>query len=327
MGGNSFLSFLRRTDSFARGLANGITAGGADWFAGTMDSAFNKRMVTASIDAERAETRRRQAEGVEAELGEVAGAIVDVGAIARAGAWLIKSTALIKSGSALSNVGHWASGTIAQPIAISALVDTHQTAAPGLLRRVDSLMRGLANGITFGGADWFAGKTDAVIFGGIAEARIAAQRRQTRQRRTEGDEIEIGEYAGAMLGVGKLLGGAGWLMKITGLVKSGSRFSKAAKWIANYVVSPVATLAVVGSINGSDANAAEPAICRRPAGPKGIKSSVTAPCQDKHPKRNCVRGALRAETANADTEEVVPIAERQQSRHSIAAQGLIMNEP
>ncbi len=94
-------------------------------------------------------------------------------------------------------------------------------ASPGLFRRIDSAIRGIANGLTFGGADWLAGKMDS-LFNGTSEQNVAAERAETRQRQSEGHEEKIGEVVGTLAGWGKVVRTAGWLLRSEKIMAAGA---------------------------------------------------------------------------------------------------------
>jgi hypothetical protein len=164
-------------------------------------------------------------------------------------------------------------------------------------------MRGPADGITFGAADRFAGVMDALVYGGPPDRRIAAQRAETQRRASEGCEEEIGEFVGAMVGVGKVLHLVGWLTKAIGLMKSGSRGWKVARWTANYVARPLAAVGVLAGIKSDDANA-DKSESRRASGRPDRQSHAT------EPRPVGGQGRLRAETLPATATAV-----RQQPIH------------
>ena len=79
--------------------------------------------------------------------------------------------------------------------------------APSVFRRIDSFVRGVANGamtiLTFGlmNADDLAGKTDSLFNGKSAAESEAAEKHETDVRRSEGLEERAGEVAGVALGL------------------------------------------------------------------------------------------------------------------------------
>lgn len=285
---------LRRFDNVANGILNGMTFGGFDWLAGHLDAVVFGGRAEDRIAARRAETESRKAEGIEEALSEMVGAFVGAGRVARVFGGMLKLIGVLKEGSTLQHAGSWISGWIAQPLAASTFVDERKNLpTPGFFRRADSIVRGLANGITFGAADWFAGKLDALMLGGRSQRHIDAQRAETQRRHTEGGEAEIGEFAGAMIGIGKVVRGAGWLIKGLGLVKSESRTCEVAKWFADYVVTPVAASAVASGISDANANTAQ-------LSPRQTVKPVEVKASTEVPRPYASRGRLRSETASGD---------------------------
>lgn len=93
---------------------------------------------------------------------------------------------------------------------------------PPLFRRIDSLIRGMANTMTFGYADEIAGYVDSWMFGGTSEDHIARERAETLQRRSEGPEERIGEVIGVTIGAAKIAKGVGLVTGSTRLVAAGT---------------------------------------------------------------------------------------------------------
>lgn len=103
---------------------------------------------------------------------------------------------------------------------------TEETPKPTLFKRIDNLARGLANGITFGMADYIAAKANSMLtrqwwadwgpwWRGQATSRVfekelAAEAARTAQAQKEGYEEIAGRLTGSVvlgLGVTRLLGG------------------------------------------------------------------------------------------------------------------------
>jgi hypothetical protein len=71
-------------------------------------------------------------------------------------------------------------------------------ASPSVFRRVDSFVRGVANGMTFGLADYIAGVGDTAIKGGSVGENIKKEVAETQQRMMESPaEVIGGEVVGA----------------------------------------------------------------------------------------------------------------------------------
>jgi hypothetical protein len=71
-------------------------------------------------------------------------------------------------------------------------------AGPSVFRRVDSFVRGVANGMTFGLADYIAGVGDTAIKGGSVGENIKKEVAETQQRVMESPaEVIVGEVVGA----------------------------------------------------------------------------------------------------------------------------------
>jgi hypothetical protein len=69
---------------------------------------------------------------------------------------------------------------------------------PSIFKRIDNFVRGVANGMTFGAADYIAGAADTAVKGGSIGKNIKIQAAKSQQAAIEGPEFFAGEIAGAL---------------------------------------------------------------------------------------------------------------------------------
>jgi hypothetical protein len=69
---------------------------------------------------------------------------------------------------------------------------------PSVWKRIDNFVRGLANGMTFGLADYIAGAADGALRGGGLSKNIKEQLQKTTTAQNEGPEVFVGNVVGSL---------------------------------------------------------------------------------------------------------------------------------
>jgi|GEM_PF-4978935 len=88
--------------------------------------------------------------------------------------------------------------------------------SPSTFKRVDNFVRGVANAITFGYADKWAGRADAAVLGGTPEERIRQQQELT-QKASEDPTYTAGVATGTIVGGAKIVKAFQGLRSMVGL--------------------------------------------------------------------------------------------------------------